>query len=285
MESQKKYQKQFSFEFFPPKSPEAAEKLRLTEQRLVGLQPDFFSVTYGAAGSTREKTFETVMDIKEHTGVTAVPHLSCIGSNRDELRQVLCKYREQGFNRIVALRGDLPSGTAGIGDLRYASELIEFIRMETGDYFHIEVACYPEFHPQSASVESDLANFKRKVDAGANSAITQYFYNPDAYFRLIESCEKLGMDIPVVPGIMPITNHTQLVRFSDMCGAEIPRWILKRLEGFRDDRAAIREFGIDVVTRLCDRLLNDGAPGMHIYTMNQAEASEAIYKNLGLEKR
>ena len=285
MESQKKYQKKFSFEFFPPKTPEAEEKLQVTQARLAKLKPDFISVTFGAGGSTREKTFETVTSIMEKTGVPAAPHLSCIGSTRDELRQVLSRYQENGFERIVALRGDLPSGSVGTGELRYANELIEFIRDETGEHFHIEVACYPEFHPQAISAEEDLKNFKRKVDAGANSAITQYFYNPDAYFRFVESCDRLGVDIPIVPGIMPITNCNQLVRFSEMCGAEIPRWILRRLRDFGDDKASIREFGADVVTELCEKLLANDAPGLHIYSMNQAQSSEVIYKNLGLDKR
>ena len=282
MKSQKKYRRLFSFEFFPPRTPEAVGKLQMTRDRLAKLNPDYFSVTFGAGGSTREKTFETVVEIREATGVSAAPHISCIGFPVSEIREVLNRYKEAGITHIVALRGDLPSGSVGYGDLRYANELVEFIRRETGDHFYIEVAAYPEFHPQSSSAAKDLENLKRKIDAGANSAITQYFYNPDAYFRFVESCEKLGMDIPIVPGVMPIINCTQLVRFSEACGAEIPRWILKRLRDFGDDRVAIREFGIDVTTELCQQLLDGGAPGFHFYTMNQAEASESIWRNLGI---
>ncbi len=282
MESQKKYKSGFSFEFFPPRTPESITKLKFVQERLAKLEPAFFSVTYGAGGSTREKTFETVLDIREKTGIEAVPHLSCVGSGEEELQQVLAKYKDQGFRHIVALRGDLPSGSVGMGSMRYANELVEFIRKETGDFFHIDVACYPEFHPQAQSASDDLTNFKRKVDAGANSAITQYFYNTDAYFRFIDSCENMDIDIPVVPGIMPITNYSQLQRFSEACGAEIPRWVLQRLRDFGDDRESILEFGIDVTTKLCERLLVGGAPGLHFYTMNQAPASEAIWQNLGL---
>jgi len=286
MESQKQYRPKFSFEFFPPKTPEAVGKLKNTQERLAKLKPDFFSVTFGAGGSTRERTFETVQNIMEKTGIEAAPHISCIAHMTDEIKQVLYAYKDAGIKRTVALRGDAPSGVAGShGQLRYANELVEFIRQETGDYFHIEVAAYPEFHPQAPSASKDLENFKRKVDAGANSAITQYFYNPDAYYRFIDSCEEMGIDIPIVPGIMPIVTCTQLVRFSEACGAEIPRWILKRLQEFGDDRTAIREFGTDVTTRLCENLLEQGAPGLHMYTMNQAIASETIWKNLGIDKR
>jgi len=282
MESQKKYTKKFSFEFFPPKTPEAVGKLQTTQERLAELKPDFFSVTFGAGGSTRERTFETVMDIYHKTGIDGVPHISCIGSTTEEIQDVLNTYMDEGIKKVVALRGDLPSGSIGTGSLRYASELVEFIRRETGDHFHIEVAAYPEFHPQALSAQKDIENFKRKIDAGANAAITQYFYNPDAYFRYIDSCEKLGIDIPIVPGVMPIVTCTQLCRFSDACGAEIPRWILKRLQEFGDDRKAIREFGIDVTTKLCDHLLSKGAPGIHFYTMNQSTAVETIWNNLNL---
>ena len=258
----------------------------MTQERLAVLKPDFFSVTFGAGGSTRVRTFETVQDIRTKTGIEAAPHISCIGSMTSEIREVLETYKAAGITRTVALRGDHPSGIAGgYGQLRYANELVEFIRRETGDYFHIEVAAYPEFHPQAPSARKDLENFKRKVDAGANGAITQYFYNPDAYYRFIESCEKLGIDIPIVPGIMPIITCTQLVRFSEACGAEIPRWILKRLQEFGDDRKSIREFGIDIGTRLCENLLAQGAPGLHMYTLNQAEASAAIWSNLKLGER
>jgi len=285
MKSQKKFQPKYSFEYFPPRTPEAFAKLQDTTERLSKYRPDFFSVTFGAGGSTRDRTFETVKDIFEKTGIEAAPHISCIGQTMEEIREVLDKYREAGIKRIVALRGDLPSGQASYGTLRYANELVEFIRKETGDYFHIEVACYPEFHPQAPSASKDLENFKRKIDAGASSAITQYFYNVDAYYWFVDSCEKLGIDVPIVPGIMPIINCTQLVRFSEACGAEIPRWILKRLQEFGDDRKSIRAFGIDVTTRLCENLLGHGAPGIHVYTLNQAEASEALWDNLILSKR
>lgn len=285
MKSQEKFQPKYSFEYFPPRTPEAFAKLQDTTERLSKYRPDYFSVTYGAGGSTREKTFETVQDIHEKTGIEAAPHISCIGQTLEEIREVLEQYRAAEIRHIVALRGDLPSGQASYGQLRYANELIEFIRKETGDYFHIDVACYPEFHPQAPSASKDLENFKRKIEAGANSAITQYFYNVDAYYRFVDSCEKLGIDVPIVPGVMPIINCTQLVRFSEACGAEIPRWILKRLQEFGDDRKSIRAFGIDVTTRLCENLLGHGAPGIHVYTLNQAEASEALWDNLILSKR
>lgn len=282
MESQKKFTKKFSFEFFPPKTLEAVGKLQTTQEHLARLKPDFFSVTFGAGGSTRERTFETVMDIYQKTGIDGVPHISCIGSTAEEILSVLKTYMEAGIQKVVALRGDLPSGSIGGGPLRYASELVEFIRKETGDHFHIEVAAYPEFHPQALSAQKDIENFKHKIDVGADAGITQYFYNPDAYYRFIDSCEKMGMDVPIVPGIMPIVTCTQLCRFSDACGAEIPRWILKRLQEFGDDRKAIREFGIDVTTELCDHLLSNGAPGIHFYTMNQSTAVETIWNNLNL---
>lgn len=285
MESQKQYKPTFSFEFYPPKTPEAIGKLQTTQTELAKLKPDFFSVTFGAGGSTRDMTFETVMDIRDKTGIEAVPHISCIGSQVDEIRAILDKYIENGIKRIVALRGDLPSGSVGYGQFRYANELVEFIRKETGDHFHIEVAAYPEFHPQAPNPHSDIENFKRKVDAGANGAITQYFYNPYAYYRFIDNCEKLGINIPIVAGIMPIISCTQLQRFSEGCGAEIPRWILKRLQEFGDDRVSIRQFGIDVTTELCEQLLTNGAPGLHFYTMNQSAASVAIWKNLGIDQR
>ncbi len=283
MESQKKFTKKFSFEFFPARTPEAVVKLETTVERLAKLNPDYFSVTFGAGGSTREPTFETVENIREKTTIETAPHISCMGVMADEILEVLESYRSAGIKKLVTLRGDLPSGSAGgSGQLRYANELVEFIRKETGDHFHIEVAAYPEFHPQASTASADLQNFKRKVDAGANGAITQYFYNPDAYFRFVDSCEKLGIDIPIVAGVMPIINCSQLVRFSEACGAEIPRWILRRLQEFGDDRPAIREFGIDVTTELCDHLLSGGAPGIHFYTMNQSAASEAIWNNLNL---
>jgi methylenetetrahydrofolate reductase (NADPH) len=275
----------FSFEFFPPRTPEAVGKLQTTTARLSRLNPDYFSVTFGAGGSTRDLTFETVLEIHKSTGIKGVPHISCIGFPTKSIREILQNYKEAGISQLVALRGDLPSGSVGYGELRYANELVEFIRKETGDYFHIEVAAYPEFHPQAANTKADLDNFKRKVSAGANGAITQYFYNPDAYFRFVENCQKMGITISIIPGIMPIINCTQLVRFSEACGAEIPRWILRRLRDFGDDRIAIREFGIDVATELCRQLLDGGAPGLHLYTMNQAEASEAIWRNLQLSHR
>lgn len=285
MESQKQYKPKFSFEFYPPKTPEAVAKLQTTQAELAKMKPDFFSVTFGAGGSTRDMTFETVMDIKAKTGIEAAPHLSCIGSQSEEIKAILDKYIENGITRIVALRGDLPSGSVGYGEFRYANELVEFIRKETGDHFDIEVACYPEFHPQAKNAQTDIENFKRKIDAGANGAITQYFYNPFAYYRFIDSCEKLGIDTPIIAGIMPIVTCTQLQRFSDACGAEIPRWILKRLQEFGDDHASIREFGINVTTELCEQLLANGAPGFHFYSMNLSAASVAIWKNLGIDQR
>lgn len=281
MDSQQNYPQQFSFEFFPPKTPEGAEKLKLVRDQLGALQPRYFSVTFGAGGSTQQGTFDTVMDIQQ-AGYTAAPHLSCIGSTRDNISTILQTYITKGINRIVALRGDMPSGMQEAGEFRHANELVEFIRRETGDHFHVEVAAYPEFHPQAGNARQDLLNFKRKVEAGANSAITQYFFNPDAYFHFVDDCEQLGVTLPIVPGIMPITNYTQLARFSDLCGAEIPRWIRKRLESFGDDRPSIRAFGEDVVTELCHQLLEAGAPGLHFYTMNQSGPTLAIWNNLGL---
>ncbi len=282
MKSQRSLPRVFSLEFFPPKNEEGAEKLRQTRENLSGLRPRFFSVTYGAGGSTRSRTMATVLDIK-NAGFAAAPHLSCIGSTREGIREILDEYRAQGIRHIVALRGDLPSGTHEVGELRYANELVEFIRSETGDYFHLDVAAYPEFHPQASSAAADLENFRRKVSAGANSAITQYFYNLDSYLRFIESCERMGIDIPIVPGIMPITNYAQLARFSDLCGAELPRWLRRRLEGYGNDLDSIRAFGLDVVTDLCRRLLEAGSPGLHFYTMNQVNPTRAIWQALGLE--
>lgn len=282
MQSQIKFPKTFSFELFPPKTTEGMEKLKATINELDRLNPAYFSVTYGAGGSTQDRTFATVNWLRENNIATA-PHLSCIGSHREEIMVILEQYRAQGVKRLVALRGDMPSGMGEPGDFRYASELIEFIRRETGDEFHLEVAAYPEIHPQAPTAQADLDNFKRKVDAGADSAITQYFYNPDAYCRFIEDCENRGIDIPVVPGIMPINNFAQLARFSDASGAEIPRWLRKRMEGFGDDAGSIRAYGIDVVTELCRRLLDEGAPGLHFYTMNLAGPSRQIWRNLGIE--
>jgi methylenetetrahydrofolate reductase (NADPH) len=281
MEAQGKPQPVFSFEFFPPRTAEGVEKLRTTRAQLAQLKPRFFSVTFGAGGSTRERTLETVIEIQQQ-GFEAAPHISCIGSSRESLAAVLEQYKANGIRHIVALRGDLPSGTVDAGAFRYASELVAFIREATGDYFHIEVACYPEYHPQAASPAADLASFKRKIDAGANSAITQYFYNADAYFRFVDTCEASGIKAPIVPGVMPISNFTQLARFSDSCGAEIPRWIRLRLQSFGDDRASIRAFGLDVVTELCDRLLSAGAPGLHFYTLNMAGLTSTLWQRLGL---
>ena len=281
MESQTKHGKSFSFEFFPPKTPEGAARLRRIRDQLGALKPRYFSVTFGAGGSTQQGTTQTVVEIQQ-AGFEAAPHLSCVGSTQENIRSILHDYREHGIRHIVALRGDMPSGTRAPGELMYANELVALIREETGDHFHIEVAAYPEFHPQAGSARADLLNFKRKVDAGADSAITQYFYNADAYFRFVDDCEKLGLDLPIVPGIMPITNYTQLARFSDACGAEIPRWIRKRLESLGNDSEAIAAFGKDVVTSLCQQLLDAGAPGLHFYTMNRAEPTLSLWKNLNL---
>ena len=282
MDSQKKYPKAFSFEFFPPKTEEGRKQLRAASQALAALEPCFFSVTFGAGGTTRQFTLETVLELKQETAVDVAPHLSCIGSTRDNIREILHTHMGHGIRHLVALRGDMPSGMREAGEFRYANELVEFIRAETGDHFFIEVAAYPEFHPQARSAQDDLHNFKRKVEAGADAALTQYFYNADAYFAFVDCCERLGLDLPIVPGIMPITNYVQLARFSDACGAEIPRWIRKRLEAFGDDLASIRAFGEEVVTDLCRRLLEGGAPGLHFYTMNRSEATLAIWNNLGL---
>jgi methylenetetrahydrofolate reductase (NADPH) len=271
----------FSFEFFPPKTPEGVEKLHATHRQLAQLQPKFFSVTFGAGGSTRDRTLETVREIQT-SGSEAAPHLSCIGSTEASIRDILGEYKSLGIRHLVALRGDLPSGSMDVGEFQYANELVEFIRKETGDWFNIEVAAYPEIHPQARSYAEDLKNFKRKVDAGANAAITQYFFNADAYFRFVDEARALGVDIAIVPGIMPIGNYVQLARFSDACGAEIPRWLRKKLESYGDDLASIRAFGLDVVTDLCDRLLAGGAPGLHFYTMNQAGPSTTIWQRLGL---
>jgi len=284
MDSQKNHPRAFSFEFFPPKTDEATVRLRNAVDKLAALNPAFCSVTFGAGGSTREKTFETVVEIQQNTGIPTAPHLSCIASTRQNVREVLQAYQASGIRRIVALRGDMPSGMMSAGELRHANELVEFIRAETGGHFHIEVAAYPEVHPQAANAKDDLRNFKRKVDAGADSAITQYFYTAEAYFRFIDDCEKLGIGLPIVPGIMPITNYAQLSRFSEACGAEIPRWVRKHLEVCGDDIAAIRAFGLEVVTDLCRRLLEQGSPGLHFYTLNQSEACLAIWENLGLPK-
>ncbi|THB65123.1 MAG: methylenetetrahydrofolate reductase [NAD(P)H] [Gammaproteobacteria bacterium] len=271
-----------SFEFFPPRTAEGAEKLVEVRNELSALMPEYFSVTFGAGGTTRDNTFDTVISIQKDSGFDAAPHLSCIGATADSILQILNEYRDNGVNRVVALRGDLPSGMRDIGEFQYANELVEFIRKETGDYFHIEVACYPEFHPQARSAKDDLLNFKNKVDAGADAAITQYFFNIDSYSSFVEDTEKLGVSIPIVPGIMPITNYAQLARFSDACGAEIPRWIRKRLEAYGDDLESIRAFGIEVITLMCDKLLSEEVPGLHFYTMNQSHIVLEILENLGL---
>jgi methylenetetrahydrofolate reductase (NADPH) len=282
MESQKKFSPAFSFELFPPQTSQGVEKLRLTRKQLAQYHPKFFSVTFGAGGSTRERTLETVLEIQAEGHVVA-PHLSCIGSTQQNIRTILEKYYQAGIRDIVALRGDLPSGMAQAGEFRYASELVAFIRQEFGSSFHIDVAAYPEYHPQARSAQTDFENFKRKIETGANSAITQYFYNADAYYHFVESCESSGLNIPIVPGIMPINKFSQLVRFSDTCGAEIPRWIRKKLEGYSDDNASIQAFGLDIVTDLCERLLQAGAPGLHFYTLNSADLTSIIWKRLNLK--
>jgi methylenetetrahydrofolate reductase (NADPH) len=271
----------FSFEFFPPQTPEGMEKLAATRKQLAALNPEFFSVTFGAGGSTQERTLEAVRQIKAE-GLQVAPHLSCVGSTRDNIRSLLQTYQQMGVNRIVALRGDMASGMGSIGEFQYANELVSFIRAQTGEHFYIEVAAYPEFHPQAKSARDDLANFKRKVAAGANSAITQYFYNADSYFYFVDECRKLGVTAPIVPGIMPIVKYSQLARFSDMCGAEIPRWMRKTLEGYGDDSESVQAFGLDVVTGLCEKLLAGGAPGLHFYTLNQAGPSLELCKRLGI---
>ncbi len=271
----------YSFEFFPPKTAEGAEKLRNTRAQLAPLQPKYISVTFGAGGTTQQGTLDAVLEIQRE-GIEAAPHLSCVGSSRESIRNILKTYRDNGIRHIVALRGDMPSGMGEIGEFRYANELVEFIRAETGDWFNIEVAAYPEYHPQARSPRHDLDNFVRKVKAGANSAITQYFFNADAYFRFVDDVRAMGVEVPIVPGIMPITNHSQLMRFSEMCGAEVPRWVAKRLESFGDDKESIRAFGLDVVTGLCERLLEAGVPGLHFYTLNTASATKAIWQRLKL---
>lgn len=268
-----------SLEFFPPKTPEGAVKLAAARQELYALAPQFCSVTYGAGGSTQEGTMQTVQAIISE-GVEGAPHFSCIGASAESIREKLAQFRAAGVRRIVALRGDLPSGYGSFGEFRYASDLVAFIRAETGDDFHIEVAAYPEVHPQAKSPAADLQAFATKVKAGANSAITQYFYNSDAYFRFVDDAHKLGVDIPVVPGIMPITSSSQLLRFSDACGAEIPRWIRLRLQAYGDDVASIKTFGLEVVTDLCDQLISAGVPALHFYTMNQSAATTEILQRL-----
>ncbi|MCW2294751.1 MULTISPECIES: methylenetetrahydrofolate reductase [NAD(P)H] [Pseudomonas] len=270
-----------SFEFFPTKTDAGHEKLLNTARELAGYNPDFFSCTYGAGGSTRDRTLNTVLQLDGEVKVPTAPHLSCVGDSKAELIELLNLYKSKGINRIVALRGDLPSGMGmSSGELRHANDLVELIRQQTGDHFHIEVAAYPEMHPQARNFEDDIANFVRKAKAGASSAITQYFFNADCYFYFVERVRKLGVDIPVIPGIMPITNYSKLARFSDACGAELPRWVRKQLEAYGDDTQSIQRFGEEMITAMCERLLQGGAPGLHFYTLNQAAPSLAVWKNL-----
>lgn len=278
-------ERRYSFEFFPTKTEAGHEKLMNVARQLAGYRPDFFSCTYGAGGSTRDRTLNTVLQLDGEVKVPTAPHLSCVGDSKAELRQLLSTYKDAGIRRIVALRGDLPSGMGlANGELRHASDLVEFIRSETGEHFHIEVAAYPEMHPQARSFEHDLAHFAAKMKAGADSAITQYFFNADSYFHFVERVRKLGVDQPIVPGIMPITNYSKLARFSDACGAELPRWVRKQLEAYGDDLESIQAFGEQVVAELCERLLAGGAPGLHFYTLNQAGPSLAIWNNLQLPR-
>ena len=278
-------QAKISFEFFPPRTEEQKLILESTWQKLAPLRPDYLSVTFGAGGSTLEATRETVEALAAGTDVPVAPHISCMAHSEQMLRDILHAYRDRGVNRLVVLRGDRPEGMAGPGPFQYANELVRYIRREFGDAFRIEVACYPEFHPESTSARTDLLYFKQKVDAGADGAVTQYFYNADAYFHYLEDCRRLGIAIPITPGIMPITNYRQLSRFSEMCGAEIPQWIRRRLEAYGDDGASIRAFGLDVVTELCERLLAGGAPGLHIYTLNRANASFLLWQRLNRGER
>lgn len=270
-----------SFEFFPPKTAEGVDKLREARKQLALLKPKFFSVTFGAGGSTRDRTLETVLEI-QNEGYEAAPHISCISSSRDEIADLLKQYRNNNIRHLVALRGDIPSGEVSIGDFRYANELVDFIRQESGDWFEIEVAAYPEFHPESSSASSDFKHFKAKVEAGADSAITQYFYNTDAYFRFVDQCLAAGINVPIVPGVMPIYNFTQLSRFSSVCGADIPRWLRLRLQDYGDDMPSLRAFGMDVVTELSAKLIEGGAPGLHFYTLNQAGIISTILQRLSL---
>jgi len=281
MDSQKKFPRTFSFEFFPPRNEEGRDKLRETTQQLGQLKPKFFSVTFGAGGSTREGTYDTVKEIQA-LGHQAAPHISCMGTRRADILALLDSYRKIGIRHLVALRGDLPKDAPRTGDFHFANELVAYIRAETGKEFVIEVAAYPEFHPEATSAQDDIRRFVDKVKTGADSAITQYFFNADAYWRFVEDCEAQGLGVAVVPGIMPITNYKQLARFSDACGAEIPRWIRQRLEGFGDDLDSLRAFGLDVTTDLCERLLAGGAPGLHFYTLNRAAPTCTIWERLGL---
>ena len=271
----------FSCEFFPPKTDKGKENIEATLLELKKLNPDYISCTYGAGGTTQEGTFDTIQQIMQH-GLAAAPHITCIGSTREKIASLLKQYMDAGVSRIVALRGDLPEGMEDPGEFHYANELIEFIRTETGDHFHIEVAAYPEMHPQSANMQDEVRQFAHKVEAGANAAITQYFYNADAWARFVEDSERLGVNIPIIPGIYPITNYKQLARFSASCGAEIPRWITTRLEGYGDDLDSIRSFGFDVTLQLCEQLVDAGAPGLHFYSMNRAEPTARIWRELNL---
>lgn len=278
-------ERRYSFEFFPTKTDAGHEKLLATAHQLARYNPDFFSCTYGAGGSTRDRTINTVLQLDREVKVPAAPHLSCVGDSKADLRALLAQYQSAGIKRIVALRGDLPSGMGmASGELRHANDLVTFIREETGDHFHIEVAAYPEMHPQARNFEDDIANFVRKARAGADSAITQYFFNADSYFYFVERVRKMGVEIPIVPGIMPITNYSKLARFSDACGAEIPRWVRKQLEAYGDDIESIQAYGEQVISEMCERLLQGGAPGLHFYTLNQAEPSLAIWNNLKLPR-
>jgi len=275
----------FSFELFPPRTPEGAHKLPATVARLAALQPAFFSVTYGAGGSDQDGTYETVVNVVKQTGIEAAPHLTCVGSTRARIAEVLQRYRDSGVRRIVALRGDLPATAASSeapGEFHYASELVAFIRETHGDFFTLEVAAYPEVHPQAPDPDADFEHFRRKVEAGADGAVTQYFFTAGSYFDFVDRCQCAGLTLPVVAGIMPITNHAQLTRFSAACGADIPRWIRLRLEHYQNDRPSLLAFGLDVVTRLCERLLAGGAPGIHFYTLNQAEPTLKLWQNLRL---
>ncbi len=269
----------YSFEFFPPKTNEGVANLRETRRQLAQFNPEFYSVTFGAGGSTRDRTMETVQEIQAE-GFAAAPHISCISSTKDEIIELLGTYKSHDMKHLVALRGDIPSGEASTGDFRYANELVQFIRQETGDWFRIEVAAYPEVHPEAHSASMDLSRFKAKVDAGANSAITQYFYNADAYFYFVDRCTKAGINVPIIPGIMPINNFTQLARFSNICGAEIPRWLRLRLEEFGDDLPSLRALGVDVVSELCDTLIAWGVPSLHFYTLNQSTTIASIIRNI-----
>ena len=282
MDSQKKYPQHISFEFFPPKTEEGEKKLLQTATQLTKLNPHYFSVTFGAGGSTRDRTFDTVLSLAKATGIPLAPHLSCIGSSKAQLLELLNQYRENQIDRLVALRGDRPSGDVAKGELNFAYELVQFVREQTADHFHIEVAAYPEFHPEAVNPQADIDNLKRKFDAGANSAITQYFYNAEAYYRLIDACEANQIEMPIVPGIMPIMNFTQLSRFSAACGAEIPMWLSKRLAAYGDDKESLQAFGIEVVSDLCNQLLSAGCPGLHFYSMNQALLVEQVCNNLHL---